>query len=193
MLLFVDQNKFVFPVYDSSGKIPSGLLNGNINQFGDFDQCLNIMEPSLNIKGKYCLAYFQLKQIEGEPTSNDINNIFKLLQSHFFFKSELTDVSLINKISLFVPSFLRLCCLFVLRKWLLVLLKPGHRVPRFSTLNWGLCIPNSCSSDDVEIHLKSLAERYSNGTGFDVEVKVEEEMCQENKKFQFSVSFLIAR
>jgi hypothetical protein len=36
-------------------------LSGNINQYGNFDQCLSVNEPSNLFKGKYCLAYFQLK------------------------------------------------------------------------------------------------------------------------------------
>lgn len=81
-------------MYDSSGKVPSGLLNGNINQFGDFDQCVAIDESSLNIKGKYCLAYFQIQPKESESSSDEIHKAFNLLQSHFLFRSKLTDVSL---------------------------------------------------------------------------------------------------
>ena len=28
-------------MYDASAKVPAGVLNGNVNQYGDFDQCLN--------------------------------------------------------------------------------------------------------------------------------------------------------
>lgn len=38
---------------DSAGKIPSGLLEGNIFNPGHFDQCININYKQLN--GKYCL------------------------------------------------------------------------------------------------------------------------------------------
>ncbi|KAK6620386.1 hypothetical protein RUM44_006787 [Polyplax serrata] len=145
-------------MHDSSGKVPSGLLNGNINQFGDFDQCLDVDEPQVNIKGKYCLVYFQIHNRESQVESSQLSKAFDLLHSHFFFRSKLTD--------------------------------PGHRVPRFSTLNWGFCIPHTCAHSDLQSHLEGIVNRYTNGTGFDVEIKVESEMCQQRKPFKVSASFL---
>lgn len=51
---------------DSSAKIPSGLLRGNVNQYGDFDQCLGVAahvkvtNKTIKIQGKYCLASIDL-------------------------------------------------------------------------------------------------------------------------------------
>nr|XP_033338952.1 uncharacterized protein LOC117227633 isoform X1 [Megalopta genalis] len=47
---------------DSSAKIPSGLLRGNVNQLGDFDECMGVMahvklnNATIKVQGKYCLA-----------------------------------------------------------------------------------------------------------------------------------------
>lgn len=56
-----------FTVLDSSSKLPSGILSGNLVDFGNFDQCLAIsrtIETSLlpfhKIKGKYCLGDVKL-------------------------------------------------------------------------------------------------------------------------------------
>lgn len=48
-------------MYDASAKIPSGILNGNINQYGDFKMCLNVLSDDQEIHGKYCLANIQIR------------------------------------------------------------------------------------------------------------------------------------
>lgn len=59
--------RFEFPiiirkilVYDANPKWPSGILNGNLNQYGDFDQCLSIVAETGNFQGQYCLASIQV-------------------------------------------------------------------------------------------------------------------------------------
>lgn len=77
-------------MYDASAKLPSGILNGNVNQFGDFDQCVNV-EGMDAIQGKYCLAYLQ-------PVVPDnflrLKYLSKLAQSHSAFRSNFDDVSI---------------------------------------------------------------------------------------------------
>lgn len=77
-------------MHDATAKIASGLLNGNVNQFGDYDQCLGVSEPNEDFQGKYCLTYLQ-------PTAPKslrfTNHVRKLLQSHEVFKSQFDDVS----------------------------------------------------------------------------------------------------
>ena len=79
----------LFKVYDATAKIPSGLLNGNINQFGDFDECVGI-EGSDGIQGQYCLAYLQLAVDESRL---DLKHLHRLVHSHYAFRSNITDVS----------------------------------------------------------------------------------------------------
>ncbi|KAH8373910.1 hypothetical protein KR200_006951, partial [Drosophila serrata] len=93
-------------MHDASGKLNSGILNGNINQPGDFDQCLGIQqrmkanqeednnqdqdqgqEDSI-IRGQYCLAYAQPVL---PHKSKRLQSFFKLIQSHGPFKSEFND------------------------------------------------------------------------------------------------------
>lgn len=78
-------------MYDATAKYPSGLLNGNVNQFGDFDQCLNVQGPANELNGKYCLAYIQIT-ISDKWTR--IQYLRKLIQSHDAFVSEFHDVSI---------------------------------------------------------------------------------------------------
>lgn len=51
-----------FQVFDASAKISSGLLSGNLNNFGDFDECLHARSPVDGfISGQYCLAYLNIE------------------------------------------------------------------------------------------------------------------------------------
>lgn len=77
-------------VHDATAKISSGILSGNINQLGHFDQCLNIDDP---IKGKYCVAYLQPSVPDQAPY---LNYLKSLAQSFEMIKSNFNDVSKIN-------------------------------------------------------------------------------------------------
>lgn len=43
-------------MFDSSSKISSGMLQGNIADLGNFDECISIEEPAKDMKifGKFC-------------------------------------------------------------------------------------------------------------------------------------------
>lgn len=49
-------------VLDSWGKFPSGILYGNNNELGNFDECMRVQHPieyentTSNLAGKYCLV-----------------------------------------------------------------------------------------------------------------------------------------
>ena len=86
-------------MYDASAKVPAGVLNGNVNQYGDFDQCLNTEANNRKFSGKYCLAYIH-------PTVPSDLNYFKHLRKQFLsleaFKNDLDDVSYFLSQSLLV-------------------------------------------------------------------------------------------
>jgi len=75
-------------VHDATAKVPSGIFNGNLNQYGDYDQCLNAVAGNGDFTGKYCIAYLQPKSRNGT-----MREILKLVQSNEFFKSNFDDVS----------------------------------------------------------------------------------------------------
>ncbi|KAF7393950.1 hypothetical protein HZH68_010769 [Vespula germanica] len=138
-------NKFTLwalKMYDATAKIPSGLLNGNVNQLGDFDECVETVGND-GIQGQYCLAYLQLDIDESRP---DLKHLHRLLHSHYILRSNVTD--------------------------------PGHRVPRFSTVNWAVCTPASCSFRDVEISLRDTLSKYTSQSGLKISVRVDRDMCQ---------------
>jgi hypothetical protein len=77
-------------VYDASAKMSSGILNGNVNRLGDYDQCLGVVAESEEYRGKYCLAYVQ-------PTVDSklkfLNYLRTLALSFEAYKSTFDDVS----------------------------------------------------------------------------------------------------
>ena len=93
-------------MFDSSAKIPSGLLNGNVNQYGDFDQCLDLkteldppMYPHLEnyrIVGKYCLATLDLDIRKSSARNPVLVEVDDLMHAHRPFISTVNDVSLGN-------------------------------------------------------------------------------------------------
>ncbi len=76
-------------MYDASAKLTSGVLNGNVNQFGEFDQCLNVIIPGNDFQAQYCLAYIQ--PVSPIP-DRYLEHLRKLIQSYEMFKSEFDDV-----------------------------------------------------------------------------------------------------
>lgn len=94
-------SNLIVSVYDSIAKIPSGILNGNINQYGDFDQCVAVKSPQ-GVKGRYCLAYLQIEV----PQSPYMAVFHDLVQSHSPFRSRLSDVrskKYIYKVFFYLP------------------------------------------------------------------------------------------
>lgn len=137
-------------MHDSSAKLNSGILNGNVNQFGDYDQCLRISGGEKNnaadqqhLQGQYCLAAIQPAVVSNAVF---LQHVLSLAQSRGILTSQLDD--------------------------------PGHRVPRFSTINWALCIPSACSSEDVRKSLDEYLHDQTQGTGLKMEVSIEPESCQ---------------
>ncbi|RLU26672.1 hypothetical protein DMN91_000469 [Ooceraea biroi] len=116
-------------MYDATAKVPSGLLSGNVNQLGDFDECMDV-EGKDGIRGQYCLAYLQLDIDQSRP---DLKYLHRL---------------------------------------------PGHRVPRFSTVNWAICTPASCTVEDVQASLQHAIMKYTAQTGLKITLQVNKSMCQ---------------
>lgn len=74
-------------MFDARAKLPSGILSGNLNQFGDFDECLAVRSTDESFRGKFCLASIMFNEIAG----NDVLK-FKILAANSYV-SEFNDVS----------------------------------------------------------------------------------------------------
>uniref|UniRef100_S4NN86 Drop dead n=1 Tax=Pararge aegeria TaxID=116150 RepID=S4NN86_9NEOP len=119
-------------MFDATAKPPSGILSGNGNQYGDFDECLGIDGA---VRGKYCLASLQVN-IGGEMGHDHLDY---LIHSGHYIRSNVTDM--------------------------------GHRLPRYSSILWGVCIPSTCSSFDLE---DELSYKLSD---LGISVRVQNTMC----------------
>lgn len=56
-------------------------------------------------------------------------------------------------------------------------LQPGHRVPRLSMINFGVCVPSTCSHTDVQQSLTEYMEDFTAETPVQFELRVDSEMC----------------
>ncbi|XP_063992278.1 uncharacterized protein LOC135170416 [Diachasmimorpha longicaudata] len=137
---------------DSGGKIPSGLLRGNVNQFGDFDQCLGISskirldnKQTLRIQGKYCLA-----AVDIQATIPETRVPVHLMQSRGFLRGSMKD--------------------------------SGHFVPRFTTINWGICVPSACSAADARSALEAGLSHLNESSGVKFAIDVNPDMCYIQEK-----------
>lgn len=72
-------------MFDATAKPPSGILSGNANQYGDFDECLDIDGA---VRGKYCLASLQVSLEE-----KGYDYLDYLIHSGHYIRSNVTDVS----------------------------------------------------------------------------------------------------
>ncbi|XP_066252059.1 nose resistant to fluoxetine protein 6-like [Euwallacea similis] len=67
-------------LFDATAKPPSGILSGNINQFGDFDECLEVPNA------QYCLALLDFDLLKQQPHG-------KLVHAHFAITETFEDPS----------------------------------------------------------------------------------------------------
>lgn len=77
-------------VHDSNAKLPSSLLRGNINQYGDFDQCLRTKSAEGDWSGEYCLAKVFLTVPETLPVIKHLKEDFVVQD---VYSCNLTDAS----------------------------------------------------------------------------------------------------
>ncbi|KPJ10529.1 hypothetical protein RR48_06323 [Papilio machaon] len=79
-------------MFDATAKPPSGILSGNGNQYGDFDECLDIDGA---VRGKYCLASLQVT-IKGDEK---LEHLDTLIHSGHYLRSNITDRGMLDAYS----------------------------------------------------------------------------------------------
>ncbi len=78
-------------MHDASAKFSSGILTGNYNRYGSFDQCLEIISPKKLVRGKYCLASLKFQIMDRNQHLKYLN---RLALSYEPFKGGFNDVSI---------------------------------------------------------------------------------------------------
>jgi hypothetical protein len=116
-----------FKMYNSWGKFPpSGILDGTVTDFGDYDQCLAIKSNEVIGKSQYCLIDISLPLPKPMPIHQNFYHKINVLPE-FFNKSENNVfVKLSEDASYFYWFYLRL----------------------------GICTPNKCTENDVKAMAK---------------------------------------
>ncbi|XP_066998898.2 nose resistant to fluoxetine protein 6 [Anabrus simplex] len=144
-------------MFDASTKLPSGILRGNVNLFGDFDECLSVdsgillTEEGERVRGKYCLVTVDVKVTTDPLSENDsLEEAVDLSQSYGFIKSKLADT--------------------------------GHFIPKFTSMNWAFCVPTTCREEDVSSGVTASLEKFNGTSGLQFAVQVEKGMCYEQNE-----------
>ncbi|XP_023169417.2 uncharacterized protein LOC111598411 [Drosophila hydei] len=139
---------------DATGKIGAGLLRGNINQFGDFDQCHKVStavksssKQPIRVHGKYCLA-----QIEMRSTASSLKEALHRLHGRGLWHGHLKN--------------------------------PKHFAPRYNIANWGICLPHACSAHVVHSIIETSLRPYNDtGIEFHIDVRDEHCSTRQRKSF----------
>ncbi|KAJ8983915.1 hypothetical protein NQ317_006719 [Molorchus minor] len=130
-------------MFDATAKLPSGILRGNVNQYGDFEECMELDSAS------YCLAEINIEPLWRQPYLK----FSDLVHAHLPIQETLDD--------------------------------PKHRVPGFTMIRWGFCIPIECSNKDLE---NAIQEKLG------VQSRIKRDMCQQTKnKLPITYGDIIAR
>lgn len=74
---------------DASAKLTSGILNGNIDQYGDFDLCLSSKPRGESFRSQYCLVSLQLTLPAAEQ---HLQQLRRLTLGNEPYESEFEDV-----------------------------------------------------------------------------------------------------
>lgn len=77
-------------MHDSSARMPTGMLYGNVHSYGNFDECLEVVEPNNEFQGQYCLTTMQITVAKDAPYLNFLRS---QALSYEQFTSEINDVS----------------------------------------------------------------------------------------------------
>lgn len=133
---------WAFKFVDAWGKIPTGIAEGSIAHFGEYDECLEIDHQSkrmaVPIKGQYCLAKFVLPypsmaSIAGHTTSKHLVG-----RDHYEYLVDFLKVYNLDK--------------YLTLQKLVELLNNQ----RGATLRLGTCFPDACTPGEFELILNKL-------------------------------------
>lgn len=127
LLSYQQLQPWAVAMIDSWGKFPmSGILEGTLTDFGDFDECLSIV-PSTSLPPQYCT-------IEARPLMPPRPRFHNLVHPlHHFYN--LTSIASASPIG---PLFLQNVHYFY-----------------YITFRLGVCLPSECSRDELNLFISS--------------------------------------
>jgi hypothetical protein len=159
-------------VYDSTARLGSSLLNGNVMHLGDFDQCISSERvpehhgggPS--VKGRYCAASVYMHPTGPSTKWRELHSLIELVKSHEAMSNAHHDVSFFFQIMdaiYFSDNFL--------------LFQNNLVLPTFSPVQVGFCIPESCTHRELEDSISDMLKSINITSGIDFRVRVNQHSC----------------
>jgi len=124
-------------VFDSFGGIPSGVTEGCVSDFGEYEQCLDIESPmyyKTSIRGQYCLMKVII------PYENKVYE-----ESEMKLDFSIENLTL-NNLSQDSISFL---------------FNRVLRATEGATFHIGICVPSTCSPEELENVANQGFQNYS--------------------------------
>ncbi|GFQ66948.1 o-acyltransferase like protein [Trichonephila clavata] len=116
---------------DASGRLPSGTLEGTLTDLGDYDQCLDVVQPKkskhMNIQGQYCT-------LEVQPVLPALHNSVSMNTKVLNFGNISSDSVLSD-------------------------LSDGSALFHLMVLRIGVCVPSPCISDDIQALAAALLKK----------------------------------
>ncbi|KAK9872837.1 hypothetical protein WA026_019624 [Henosepilachna vigintioctopunctata] len=120
----------------------SGLLEGNFNDLGAYDECLSIADDSKEIYGKYCLTSISLSEIVSSHKNLKLDHTLEVIQNLKEKMENLTETRLFDTEII------------------------GQMSKLASRSHLGICIPNACTDLDIQKVLPLLVDESNCYTKF---------------------------
>ncbi|XP_065201213.1 uncharacterized protein LOC135832122 [Planococcus citri] len=77
---FLQNQMWAAKMFDTNGRLPAGILKGNVHQLGDLKQCVSTSSESANVEGKFCLIKIYIKPMENNTFMKEIwKNVFDII------------------------------------------------------------------------------------------------------------------
>lgn len=138
--------------YDSSGKLPEGILSGSTYNFGNFDECIGIGsgddDAPETIRGKYCLGNMRIQVPD----------------------------NYLNKKNSIWPNFRN---------------RSSRYDESISELHWGICVPASCQSEDIQDFIKKITDFTFSNSKLKLTPTIIEKQCYTKEQIPFdNVDFI---
>ncbi|XP_022204281.2 nose resistant to fluoxetine protein 6 [Nilaparvata lugens] len=136
-------------MYDASVHFPEGLLSTDTYQLGHFDECLNVSYPSNGIEGKYCLATLLY------APSPQLHPSYYDPPAEAYFQDPPPHSSV----------------------WDYLKRTLDPRIKYKDEIHFGVCVPASCSRQDVETSLNLTVTRSLQSHSLTGRLRIDRDSC----------------
>ncbi|XP_071445528.1 nose resistant to fluoxetine protein 6-like [Hetaerina americana] len=151
-------------MWDASAKIPSGILEGNIRSLGHFDECLKL---KVDLQGS-----------SGDEWRHEVTS--SPVPSRFSGKYCISTLDIEAKTSPNQKILDYLLDTMTLNRRHLESIhnQTGPDLyPSFSLIEWAVCIPSSCTAQDLEISMQEAVDSLAEPFSLKVKVRVDPAAC----------------